>query len=464
MRTLTMLAVVATAVAVDMPSISEAKKMHKKKMSEARLKASSNGHVFKRRFEDDPSAVRGRMLGDYTNGAVFSPTDFGADPTGKTDSTDAVTKALNSMLSVANASSMADGIRNLGGATLDLRGGTYLISKSLVVPQYFGNFKISDGTLMAASNFSSPGYLVHVGGSVCTNKQRSCNEEIVFDGVMFNSNHKASGGLYIGATMGAVVIESFFYGFNSFGIKIDGGHETMVSNCWLSEYYYSETSHPPGNSIGIHVNGNDHYITNVIVFDYTTIGILVSGAANLLTGIHTWNGGGVGIQLGNTSNAYGATKNRLTGCYLDYNTLDVYNPVDTIIENGFFLQTHMNLIGGHSNGLVMEMNTFVPNPKQGTSIVLEGDYTPESVQTTSITGNNCKVSIHRFTEVVTGQSLVKDLSKILLFPFIKYVQYSVLSDSPPSDSSAFVQVNGTQLIMNRGASQFNVTFNVEVRQ
>ena len=455
-------AAVATAAAVDMPSISEAKRMHKRKMSEARVKASANGHVFDKRPEDEPAAVRSRMLGSYTNGAVFSPTDFGADPTGKTDSTDAVLKALNSMLNIVNASVMADGIKDLGGATLDLRGGTYLISKTVTVPQYMGNFKISDGTLKAASNFPSNGFLIRIGDSVCKNSQASCNEELVIDGVMFNANHVAFGGLYIGATMGTIVIESFFYGFNSVGILVEGGHETMISNCWLSEFYYSE-SHPGShNSTGIHIAGNDHFITNVIVFDYTTVGIHISGAANLLTGIHTWNGGGVGIQLGSASIAYGAHQNRLIGCYLDGNTLDIYNPSALIVENTFFLQTYANLIGGKLNGLRMEMNTFVPNAQhKGVSIALVGTFTPESVADTLITGINCKVTKYQFVQTMTEQVNIKDLSDVLVFPFIKYIQFSVTATGGVA-SGAFLEVNGTQITMNKGSAK-DVVFYVEVQ-
>jgi hypothetical protein len=33
--------------------------------------------------------------------------------------------------------------------------------------------------------------------------------------------------------------------------------------------------------------GNDHYVTNTIVFS-SKIGVAVYGAANILTGVHTW--------------------------------------------------------------------------------------------------------------------------------------------------------------------------------
>ena len=58
-------------------------------------------------------------------------------------------------------------------------------------------------------------------------------------------------------------------------------------------------------SVGVQINGNDHYLDNVIVFDYAHVGVQVNGAANVLTTVHTWNGGGVGIGSGGTAEAKG---------------------------------------------------------------------------------------------------------------------------------------------------------------
>jgi hypothetical protein len=79
------------------------------------------------------------------------------------------------------------------------------------------------------------------------------------------------------------------------------------------------------------LDGNDHLLTNVIVFDYTKVGVVVNGAANILSAVHTWNGGGVGI-------AVAAQNTRLDGCYLDYNYLQLLDPNMVIVENTFFLQ------------------------------------------------------------------------------------------------------------------------------
>ena len=71
-----------------------------------------------------------------TNPYRVSPAEYGGDPTGKVDSTAAVQAAVAALLVAGNTSAhgMASGITNLGGAMLDLAGGTYLISKPLALP------------------------------------------------------------------------------------------------------------------------------------------------------------------------------------------------------------------------------------------------------------------------------------------------------------------------------------------
>ena len=38
---------------------------------------------------------------------------------------------------------------DLGGATLDLGGGVYAVSRTLLVPQGYANYKVQDGTFIA---------------------------------------------------------------------------------------------------------------------------------------------------------------------------------------------------------------------------------------------------------------------------------------------------------------------------
>lgn len=293
--------------------------------------------------------------------STIDPTAYGADPTGSKDSTDAMTAAMAALLNNTPAvSPMADGIVNRGGATLDLRGGEYLISAPLVVPANNGNLRIRGGSLRASKDFPSERFLLEVGEEGCSvDVQAVCNEYIVIEDVFFDGAHVAAGCIQVAATMGTTVGPSaFFTGFNEAGVRVLQGHETVVSDAWLAEYYWDETPPAKASSIGIDIHGQDNYLTNVclrgnrtsfcvigptqlctaqvIVFDYAKVGVSIDGAASILEGVHTWNGGGTGIII----NGSYARQDRLLGCYLDYNTLVLVDPTDTTVEDTFFLDTN----------------------------------------------------------------------------------------------------------------------------
>jgi hypothetical protein len=62
----------------------------------------------------------------------------------RTDSTDAIEAAMAALTNVSARAAvpMASGIANLGGATLDLAGGEYLVSRPIVIPPMVGNVRI----------------------------------------------------------------------------------------------------------------------------------------------------------------------------------------------------------------------------------------------------------------------------------------------------------------------------------
>lgn len=65
---------------------------------------------------------------------VYHVTSYGADPTGKTDSTEALTRALSDAFKGPSYGSLMEGISNLGGAQVNLEGGNYMISRPLRFP------------------------------------------------------------------------------------------------------------------------------------------------------------------------------------------------------------------------------------------------------------------------------------------------------------------------------------------
>merc|ERR1712151_518958 len=105
-------------------------------------------------------------------------------------------------------------------------------------------------------------------------------------------------------------------------------------------------------SVGIQIHGPDNSLVNVIVFGFARVGVEVFGHMNLLYGVHTWNSAplplsfkpGVGISLGGPNSPFNDhNDNRVIGSYLDFNTLDMYDPSHTVVEGCMFLGTYANL-------------------------------------------------------------------------------------------------------------------------
>jgi len=280
---------------------------------------------------------------DKVNFPLVRPTDFGADPSGINDSTQAFQLCLQAALQYNTSQHhLAFGVVDLGGVTMDLGGGDYLISQPIVWPVNTGNFRMIDGTLRASLSFPSDRWLIEVGNqSACTNGQGSCNEDAGFEGLFLDGNQVAAGGLRISATMGANVgPQMFFLNFTTAGIQLDGGHEVMIHETWIGEFLYSDKRKENGTAstaIGILINGNDHYVTNTIIFS-SHVGVQLTGAANMITGVHTWN---LALSNSGTGIAVMASQNRFDGIYLDFNDIIFYNTQNQVVMDAFFL------CGGH---------------------------------------------------------------------------------------------------------------------
>lgn len=72
--------------------------------------------------------------GTISNPNVYHVTAYGADPTGKEDSTEAILKAMAAALEGPTKGFLMEGIANFGGAQVDLQGGNYLVSRPLRLP------------------------------------------------------------------------------------------------------------------------------------------------------------------------------------------------------------------------------------------------------------------------------------------------------------------------------------------
>jgi hypothetical protein len=401
-------------------------------------------------------------------------TQYGADPTGRMDSTASFQALLQDVLSCQYfpCRTMASGIVDLGGAVIDLEGGQYLISQPIYIPPHYGNIHIMNGSLRASSTntntntnssttnttntippFPSNRWLIEIGNRTeCQRKnndpQQSCHEFINLHHLLLDGRMTAAGGIKLDRVMGTTVDTVFVVGFPHVGIQVNDGHEVMIINSWLAEWYWDHLS-PPScgsqDSIGIQLNGNDHCITNTIIFHCTKIGVQVNGNANLLVGVHTWNGGGVGIQLGSSQNP--AKNIRLIDCYLDYNALTVYSPQQVTVENTFFLQTGVNIIARNASGtagatsggdggtirdFTLRSNSYMGGTRRPNPIEVIGKFTTvRNVQVVDSFSANKSTKVMKSLSLKNTTSWIFNFTDDLLFPGLidDYISYSVVSSS-----------------------------------
>ena len=283
------------------------------------------------------SESRTPVESNFSPGVRVSPLDYGGDPTGVRDSSDALASCISACVNYSitldalghfpGDSSFGNGhyIANAGGCSIDLGGGEYLLSKPLLFPEYIGNMVFGHGSLVADDTpgvFPSDGFLIVVGiqGS-CKVPQGSCNVDLGFPELFLNGRHVASG-MQINNVMGTTIGPSnYFLNFTNYGLQINAGHEVLVDRCWLGEtnfdYPFSVTDLP--KSIAIQVNGNDHYLLNTIVFS-SKIGVEINGAADVVTGVHVWFPMNQALRFvaeGIMAFHINEGGNRFTGCYID---------------------------------------------------------------------------------------------------------------------------------------------------
>lgn len=258
---------------------------------------------------------------------------------------------------------MAENITDLGGVTVDLQGGVYLLTAPVVIPPNYGNVMFTSGTLRANGWSDASRYIVEVGGSGCTNQQKSCNMDIGFTGILFDSNLEAAGSLQITATMGLNVGPlTYHMGFLKAGVDIEGGHEVMVHESWFGEFYWGDPRKENmtllADSSSILIDGNDHFVLDTISFS-STVGVMLNGAANLLQGVHTWNcatgHGGRGVVTT-------ASQNRFEGIYMDFTDFTAVDPTAIVVSDSFFLGGgRIELVPGNGavvSGLNLRDNEF----------------------------------------------------------------------------------------------------------
>ncbi|CAL1352641.1 unnamed protein product [Linum trigynum] len=393
-------------------------------------------------------------------GGVFYPIGYGADPTGHNDSADAILSALNDAFEQLSDPSqeLMPGIKDLGGAVIDLQGGKYKIGKPISFPPVGGgDILIKEGSLRAAEGFPSDRFLVELlfpQSEILIYKTENVSllqgttifyEDITFSDLLFDSGH-SGGGLLVVDTARVRILNSYFFNFTTQGILVQGGHETFIQTCFVgqqhptvgrdkNERYYSGT--------GIDLASNDNVITDTVIFS-VQVGLLVRGQANVITGLHTynnnksWHSAAAGVLLKSD-----ASYNRITASFFDGNNNQV------VVEDPYFVYITGNFFFGHANvvlkpvkrdggavALVVVDNYFV-GFAGAPMVELQGKFT--TVHDVVVDQNQGKyLTVQSTAAKVTvagrGTQWVADFSKKLVFPNkIDHFQYSFLVKQQPAE-------------------------------
>ena len=153
----------------------------------------------------------GSGSGSTASGLIF-PTDFGADPTGHDDSTEAFRKAMAALLSrnrtIGLNMSSARGVAcaDMGGATLHLGGGDYLISEPIIIPCHVCNMRVHGGTLRASSRFPANSSYMIESGYGCPGVDNAGSPEFIgFSELLLDCRGYAAGGMHIFDNLGTNV-------------------------------------------------------------------------------------------------------------------------------------------------------------------------------------------------------------------------------------------------------------------
>ncbi|ESQ55359.1 hypothetical protein EUTSA_v10025078mg [Eutrema salsugineum] len=368
---------------------------------------------------------------------VYQVISYGADPTGKVDSTNAILKAMEEAFEGPNQGVLMEGINDLGGARIDLEGGSYLISRPLRFPSAgAGNLLISGGTLKASDDFPVDKYLIELNDE--SSKLQYIFEYITFRDLLIDCNYRG-GAIAVINSLRTSIDNCYITRFgNTNGILVQKGHETYIRNSFLGQHITAGGDKGERNFSGTAVNliGNDNAVTDTVIFS-AEIGVMISGQANLLSGVHCYNKatgfGGTGIYL----KLPGLTQNRIVNSYLDYTGIVAEDPVQLQISGTFFLGDAFILlksIAGVVRGVNIVDNMFSGSGNGIQIVQLDqtnkafGDVDQVVVDRNSVNGMATRSTVAKGSVDGNGTSWTVDFNPVLLFPnLIKHVQYTLVA-------------------------------------
>ncbi|KAL9239232.1 hypothetical protein vseg_013572 [Gypsophila vaccaria] len=410
--------------------------------------------------------------GETKSGRVYRVTSYGADPTGKSDSTEALLRVFADVSEIVNDNKgyyLMDGISNVGGLEINFEGGTYLISTPLHFPTpHLGNILIHGGTIRASNDFDTDRYLIELSISSSAQNQEKTSvdqrlssssasynfEYITFRDLMLDCNYRG-GGISVTNSLRVGIDNCYIAHFTTEGIIVQSGHETLIRSSFIGQHITA--GNDPGernfNGTGITLNGNDNVVTDVVIFSAET-GIMVSGQANLLSGVHCYNKaygfGGTGIYL----KLPGLTQTRIVNSYLDYTGIVAEDPFQLIISNNFFLGDafiSLKSVKGIAHGVNIVDNIFSGSGKGIDIVQLDGpfgDVDQVLVDRNSANGMNMKATIGRAAVNGNATSWTADFNRVLLFPnLIKHVQYTLSTGGDSFPNYALRNVSNNRVVI-----------------
>ncbi|XP_042504540.1 polygalacturonase QRT3-like [Macadamia integrifolia] len=402
---------------------------------------------------------------------IYRVMDYGADPSGKTDSTEALLRAISDAFQAPSDRILMQGIINLGGAEVYLEGGSYLISHPLQLPSSGGgNLLIHGGSLQASDDFPADRYLIELSTSSANEdiqeKPNSMEEQlssstysyefITLKDLLLDSNYRG-GGILVINSLRTTIGNCYITHFTSNGVLVKGGHETYIRNSFLGQHITAGNDPGERNFSGIAINlrSNDNAVKDVVIFSAAT-GILVSGQANTLSGVHCYNKatgfGGTGIYL----QLPGLTQTRIVNSYLDYTGIVAEDPVQLHVSNSLFLGDAFVLfksIKGVVRGVNIVDNMFSGSDNGIDIVQLDQSNGPFTnidqvvIDRNNVNGMRVKATVARGLKQGNGSLWDIDFNQVLLFPnLINHVLYT-LSTSGSFPNHALRNMSGNHVVV-----------------
>jgi len=276
---------------------------------------------------------------------VINPADHGGDPTGASDSTAALQQCVellwNASRPSVGAGASASRVRapanevqlDLGGATIDLAGGVFLISSPIVFPTRGArNFQVRGGTLRASSTFPNSRFLLELNYTEGSYVENAVFTDVVFDG----GRGLRGGGLCSVENLHVRVQGCWFLRFGTTGLFVLNGHELYVDDTWLSQATFAGDGTCGGNGTGIELRQADGSVTNSVIF-CTKLGVHLDGGNVVLENLHVYNTGHYHYREDFKSMPFGAVWShyangiKIIGGYFDDCIVVLDNPSDVII-------------------------------------------------------------------------------------------------------------------------------------